>query len=271
MIKPLPFLRFALPALAGLASAAVPGTPEPPRPGRMPSLWLSFGNDFLGLNSAEAEHSDDFRTSHWTLAATACQWVAVADYAMLTDRGAGTRSDELTLTVGRIFTASPHRDEPWVAVGGGARFAGNLKGQNLQTEFHDLINYEPTEVFSLDYDHDQWSAAVYAQGSMPWWPHPNGGGEIVAALLATSEQEIQAEIATHLVARSRLFQAQAWCGGRWRGRNGEAAGATAEAVASFERGWWLDFGVSIHFLSFQGAYDPRGRESYGTVSIAVDF
>ncbi len=122
------------------AAAAVAGTTEPSHPGRPPALWAALGNDDLTLQGANGTASDDHRTNEVTIGLCIDPCVLVIDHAILTDRHRRTRSDELTMTLGWMPFGEQDDDGSWVAIGGGARFVGNLYGDAAQGRWHRVID-----------------------------------------------------------------------------------------------------------------------------------
>ncbi len=254
-------------ALLNCASAAVPGTPEPAHPGPPPALWAMLGNDDLTLQGANGSAKDDHRTNEVTLGLRIDAAVLAIDHSILTDRYRRTRSDELTITLGWLpLDGGAGGDAPWMAVGAGARFVGNLYGDAIQGRWHRMIDMN---AYKLTYDNDQVDAVGYACGALPWFPTDNYGGEVLVSGLASTATELQADVAVRAIIRSDSRWTKLWAGGRWRSRSGGDAGPTARAVATFERGLCVDVGWQLPFLSLHALHDLESGESFGTVALEL--
>jgi len=250
-------------AFVATLDAAIAGTPLPPTPGSVPTAWLTVGNDNLGLESVYG--IDDNRTSQEALVGRFGESVIIVlDHSILTDCEHGTRSDELTPTVGWLPFGPGDDEAPWVALGIGGRFSGNLRGQNVQNGVHSAQNFSYLE---LVYDSRQSSALGYIMGERSLWLLPWAGIEMDATLLATTYGEVQGEVAEHGVLR--FADATLWAGLRWSARNGVGQGRTARSVATFERGLWIDYGLSWRWLALSGSVDPGTGHSYGVLSLVV--
>jgi hypothetical protein len=260
------YLPFLLMVSATL-SAAVPGVPESPSPGPMPTAWLGLANDSIGLNTG----LDDFRTNEVFLAfQPAKRWVVSVDHSMLTSLDEGTRTDELTIAGGYMpygdGTDESERCKPWLALGLGLRFSGDVFGSELQNSVHRSIGSDTVE---LAYEENDAHGLAYGLYVYPWFPVPWGGAQVTVSALITSGGEIQSEPAVWGVAYVHDFKF--WTGPRARLRGGSRPGPTADAVAEYERGVWLDYGIGWRAWSLSGAYDIAHEHSLGqlTLSLAI--
>jgi len=236
--------------------AALAGVPEAPVPGTLPRAWLAVANDAFGIVATP----DDYRTNQIALAVRITPALIVcADHSMLTAVPAGTRSDECTVTVGWL----PGGDErPWIVLGLGMKWTGDLGGEDLQKQWHDLIGMDR---YDLTYEKDQPRGLAYALLSQVWWSGERTGWAVTTAALATTGGELQAEaVGWALYRRGRMT---AWAGLRARYRGGDAPTATADLVADFEDGLWCDYGIGVSWFAFAGAYDPINGVSSGTFTV----
>jgi hypothetical protein len=245
-------------------TAAVPGTPEPPHPGAPPILWAEVGNDDLTFEGAEGTSLDDHRSNEITLGIVIHDVALVIDHSLMTDRLDLTRNDELTVTLGWLPFGDERKDQPWMAVGAGMRFSGNIDGDRLQSRWHHLVNLD---TYQLTYDNDDAQAVGYVTASCPWWPYREYGGEALVSALATTYGEVQADLAARALMRSQSGQNLLWAGLRYRGRSGRAPGETARSVASYERGLWADLGWTMGFFSLHVLHDFSDGQSYGMIAM----
>lgn len=246
----------ALCSLPVTLQAALAGVPEAPVPGTLPRAWLAVANDAFGIVATP----DDYRTNQIALAVLITpQVILCADHSMLTAVPAGTRSDEGTVTVGWL----PGGDElPWIVLGVGMKWTGDLGGEDLQQRWHEVIGMEE---YDLAYETDSPRGVAYALLSQVWWAGERTGWAVTTAALATTGGEVQAEaVGWALYRRSRMT---AWAGLRARCRGGSAPTRTAGLVADFEEGLWCDYGVGIGWFAFAGAYDPIDGVSSGTITM----
>ncbi|MBA3845015.1 MAG: hypothetical protein H0X45_00075 [Planctomycetes bacterium] len=135
--------------------------------------------DVDGHRWARGRHDDPLLVVTWgelpavTLGLRIDTAVLAIDHSILTDRYRRTRSDELTITLGWIpLDGGSGGDAPWMAVGVGARFVGNLYGDAIQGRWHRVID---ANAYKLTYDNDQVDAVGYACGALPWFPTNNYG------------------------------------------------------------------------------------------------
>ncbi|HYE07831.1 MAG TPA: hypothetical protein VEL07_20105 [Planctomycetota bacterium] len=254
----------ALFALVAPACASVAGVPEAPAPGALPMGWLNVGNDDLG----RCEQSiDDHRTNQTTLGARVdASWVVVFDHAILTDRRARTRSDEITLTVGWLPFGGGEDDTPRLAVGGGLRANGPYLGAEMQNQCHQVQDFR---CYDLAYDDGGVTAVVYVDGVYPWYPLPWAGLELHGALLATSHVQVQADIGVRAILRYDRDQARLWFGARQRANDGDAQSGTARTVDEYERGTWIDYGASWRMFALSGGMNTDDGNTFGAVGMMV--
>lgn len=236
--------------------AALAGVPEAPIPGTLPRAWLGLANDAFGVVATP----DDYRTNQTTLVFRLTPEVIVcADHSMLTAVPARVRSDELTVTAGWL----PGGEErPWLAVGIGMKFVGDLGGESVQDWWHDLIDMRK---YRLRYEEDDPQAVAYGMFSQVWWPGEHVGWAVTTSALATTGGEVQAEAVGWALYRQRSMTA--WIGLRARLRAGDTPTHTAELVADYEEGLWGDFGIGLPWFAFAGSYDPINGVSSGTIIV----
>ncbi len=263
-MTPIRILLLAAVIFAPRLPGEIAGTPVPPIPDAMPFAWLAYGNDDIGVEGTDSE--DDHRTSAFTLASRlGGRFIAVADHAIFTDRRRRTRSDELTVTVGMLPFGDGRSGAPWLSLGVGARLNGDLLGGSLQNDYHQDHNYIS---FDFPYDEHTQSAVAYASGAAPWWPLPWGGGVLGMDLLASTYGELQGEARAY--GALRAGGGVVWAGPRCRLDDGVAQGATARAVARFERGAWIDIGIAWRWLTFSVTIDPGNGNSFGRFALVVE-
>lgn len=238
--------------LAGAAHAAVAGAPEPGPGGTFPAAAAATGNDLFGSGVG---NGDDFRTATIGGHLAWGRLITAIDAAMLTDRAANRRSDELVAVLGlRAAPAAPRTG--WHAAafaGAGVRADGDLGGQAAQNRVHDAIGAarvhlarDPRRVRGVATA----SAAAGWLGEAPvltgWW-----GVQAVAAGQWAPDGEAIAEVGPRLVVLGR--EGAFWSGVRHRSRAGDPATATAGATGAHEDGWWIDSGTFIAPLGDGGS------------------
>ena len=271
----------------GLAVAAVPawawsaiaGLPEPPTPRDLPQAWFSVNDDMFGDAILD---TDDFRTGNANGGLCIGRLVIAGDYSVLTHRldpsyDNGTRSDELSLTIGaRLEDLLPDglRERSLLIAGIGTRIDGNLGGERLQNAIHRRFGFPQT---SLTYDHadDSTTGLGYCYGSIdsdPWRPLAGGPGMIVqldgeamASLLGEFQESVGITMA--LVGG----QGSAWIGCNYQWNGGQWASATAAVVAEHEAGPWLTVGLAKRDSLFISAgIDLKTHGISGSVGCALD-
>ena len=82
---------------------------------------------------------DDFMTASFRLRHESTRWFAACDYAILTDKKRGARTDQLVPMLGACLHAGPIA----ARVGGGCVLDGDFKGQVVQNTFHARIGDKP--------------------------------------------------------------------------------------------------------------------------------
>jgi hypothetical protein len=253
------------------AFAAVAGVPEDQRPGTLPTVWLGWSNDSFG--GELGRNSDDYRTNaFYGGARIAQQWVVAVDLSMLTYLqipGQEIRADELTATVGyrHDFADSP---DSWIAGGVGFRHTGNLGGQNVQNEWHNVWDYDPVYVAYEDTD----TAGVgYVAGGWAWRPEShffrNRFGIFVnGAALATTAGELNSAVSANaaLIGRDAAF----WLGLRQNYNTGDTLSYSAEQATKHENGTWLTVGASAGAWFFEGGTSLTNGATQGRIGFLWD-
>lgn len=111
---------------------------------------IKAGNDIFGMNLYDP--IDDART--FGLANTSLikgnLWLNL-DYNILTDRAMETRIDEATLTFSYPMEFNNLTIDPYI----GVTFIGDIKGGNIQNDFHKLIN-----VYQVNAEYDDTGIAI---------------------------------------------------------------------------------------------------------------
>jgi hypothetical protein len=264
---------------ATAAHAAVAGAPEPGAAGVLPVATLKTSNDMFanGLGNG-----DDFRTAAVGGLLRLDHVVVTFDAAMLTDRAAGTRSDELLAVAGYAFGPDEPRSGWQIGgfLGAGIRVDGDISGQEVQNAVHRTINVDEVH---LAYDARDRIRPTTTGSVVGGWLGPAGlgltgwwGVQLVAAGQWTPEGELLAEVGPRLslVGREGAF----WVGVRQRLRDGQPPGGTVAATEAHEDGLWLDSGTWITPLrcgervwgwQVQAAINPETRAATGSVGLVV--
>gem|GEM_PF-3881952 len=270
-------------ACAGLyptaSSAYVPGVPTPPRPGPVPSGWGGAINDAFG--GGLRSNADDFRTQTLYGAlrfGEERRWTLGIDYSFLTNKGRSNaaRVDELTLTVGRTLFEREDRKTgrfAWLVAGLGGRYTGDLAGEKLQNEWHDLLDFAPvhlpyettSEAHGVAFVHGSWLGTRFPGAA--WWPRGGSYGTLGlglnGSLLVTSSGEVQGALEGRLVLLGR--DGTLWAGVRRGVREGDTPDATTAAVARREEGWWLTYGASLGNVFFEGSQHLDSDAAVGRI------
>jgi hypothetical protein len=271
-------MRRAVILMVGVAAglpAEIAGTPTPPRPGPLPNAWLSWTND--ALSGEIGENTDDFRTSAFEFQTRLRHRILVClDHSTLTDKQEHhptDRADEATASVGWLLLpdGANRVGDPWLAVGGGLRFYGDLGGEWVQNHWHHAISID--EVNYLDYDdHDLVGLGYLAGGwvlplvAIPDTPFLQRGQLALATSgqgAVTSAGLVQGTIETALTALGQ--DGAAWIGLRLTRETGEQQGLTATVVADHEDGWWATYGASVGGWFIAGAIEPDSKAATGRV------
>lgn len=259
--------------------AAVAGAPEPGPGGIVPVALAASSNDMFGNGVG---NGDDFRTAavggHLRLGGL----TLALDAAMLTDRVAGTRSDELVAAAGWSFGPAAPRTGWHVGgfAGAGVRVDGDLHGEEVQNAIHRLIGADQVH---LDRDPvDRIRPALTASAAAGWLGPAGGGltgwwgGQLVAAGQWAVGGEAIVEVGPRLslVGQEGAF----WFGGFVRARAGDPAGPTAAATGAHEDGWWFDSGTCVTPFGsgaarwgwqVRASINPETRASLGAIGLVV--
>lgn len=238
---------------------------------------MTSGNDLLGNGLG---NGDDFRTAaiggHLRLGGM----VLAVDASMLTDRDAGTRSDELLAIAGW----SAQRAAPvagWHAagfLGAGVRVDGDLGGEKVQNAVHEVI---ASPEVHFPYDDGRVLPALGGSGAVGWLEPAGLGltGWWGMQLVAAGQWAIGGEFIGEAGPRLCLIgqQGAIWVGARVRWRDGDPAGPTVAATGEHEDGPWLDlgtfvtpFGDSSWGYQLRSAYNPDTRAAFGSLGLVVD-
>lgn len=271
----------ALICVAAPMAAAVPAIPEAGPSGVLPTFTLTTTNDLLGNGLG---NGDDFRTAGVSGAWRLDHVVVAVDGAMLTDRAAATRTDQLTILAG-VWLGPLRPRLGWQVgsfLGAGVQLAGDLGGQDMQNWVHRTINVDQVHVA---YDPGQgaraivgasvvggWLSAVPPGLSMTgWW-----GVQMVAAGTTVCDGEQLWEAGPRLVLVG--LESAFWLGTRWRGMQGASTGPTVAATLDHEVGWWLEVGTTITPLRCGGsnlgwhmrsAFNPETRATLGSLGLLL--
>lgn len=261
-------------------AAAVAGAPEPGPTGVLPYLALTSSNDMLGSGVG---NGDDYRTAGISGHVRLGRIVLAADAAMLTDRDAGTRSDEVVVTAGwefgRIAPALGwHAD---ASLGAGLQLDGDLHGQEVQNAVHRQIGAQQVDLADDQVRHEA-SAVGVASGAVGWLG-PAGlgmtgwwGGQLVAAGRYVADGDSVAEAGPRLVLVGQ--EGAIWFGALYRVRDGRPPGPTAAATGRHEDGLWVDSGTFITPLRWgadqwgwqvRAAFNPESRAALGSLGLVV--
>ncbi len=240
-------------SLLSFALAAVSGTPET-QPGDTgeDGVFVSWSNDAFGAPPGP----DDHRTNELSLWGRWQGFNVVLDDSMLTDGATGTRSDEITATLGYELV-------PGLVLGGGYRSRGDYGGHNLQAEAHDAIG--DADVSPMTYTEKSGAALgymVYTTGEME-----NGVGyrSVTSALLCTDGDSAIDQAAQGVVTWRWLT---VWAGTRYQWRVApDDAGPARRAVDDFENGLWVDAGIRLGWLTFESRYNTREGSAVGTATL----
>lgn len=259
--------------------AAVAGAPEPGPTGVLPYAALTSSNDMFGDGVG---NGDDYRTAALSGHLRLGRVVLAADAAMLTDRAAGTRSDEAVVVAGWDFGPQAPRLGWHLAgfAGGGVRYDGDLHGEEVQNDVHRMIGAQQVALAEDPVDRMRpvlvGSAAVgwlgEAQGGLTgWW-----GGQLVASAQHEADGQSLAEIGPRLTLVGQ--EGAVWLGGFQRMRAGSDPGPTSSATGMHEDGWWFDSGTFITPLGsgstrwgwqVRAAVNPSTRASLGSLGLVV--
>ncbi len=249
--------------MMSLVLAAVPGVPETP-PGPLPDVWISWGNDWFGV----PQGPDNNRTNEMVFGLREGRCVVVFDDSMLTayDDAAhltGARQDEGTFTVGYMF-------DKLLTVGAGVRLRADLRGETVQLAWHKLIGSGYGE--SVPYDDASAVGAGYILSTWESGPDAALGSRCVLSALATTDGELDADLAVHTT--WRINDACMWFGPRYQVRRAADATPVLDRVLRYEDGMWIDLGIRMGMesgVTFETRYATEQNEAVGTMTFAWRF
>lgn len=263
--------------------AAIPGTAEPPVAETPARLTLTWHNDVFG--GEIGDNADDFRTNGFGISwLPTPDWIASLDYSNLTDRGGlggqgDRRVDELSVSISRRWLdLQPGDMRVWLASGLGVRHFGDLGGDDLQNNWHDIFTFlavpSPYEESST---HPLLSTAWHAQAAfgIPWPDEDmvlaRGSRLLIAntGSVAATDTDWQFDSSTRLVMASA--DSRLWTGLRFGLRGGTEPSPTAQVVAEQEEGSWLLAGASIGAIFLEASYNLSTELSRGWLGWRFDY
>ncbi len=228
-----------------------------PPPDAEPDWWVSWGNDFYGVAGIDP---DDNRTNEITIGcniAGVCK--ITVDDSMLTHLipgrpRTGERLDELTLLVGaQLFHG--------VWIGEGWRDRRNLGGESMQNWFHRQAGDRPVDA---TYESSQDSFLLYCATSHELVGNKSGGVIARTQTVGSTDGTIDCSQAVLALVGHRKWQV--WCGPVMEERIGSYRAGVVREVAQFERGLYVETGVSIGNWSFDTRYQLKNNCSIGAVT-----
>jgi hypothetical protein len=251
--------------------AVVAGVPEDQRPGTLPTAWLGWSNDSFG--GELGRNTDDYRTNaFYGGVRIARNWIVAFDYSMLTYLEVPKkelRADELTATLGyrHDFAELP---ESWVAAGIGVRHSGDLSGQNVQNEWHNIWDYDRVNV---TYEESRTAGVGYVAGGWAWRPESEAvrqrfGIFVNGAALTTETGELNSALSVNAALAGR--DAAFWLGLRQNYNTGENLSVTADKTAEHENGTWLMVGASAGAWFFEGGTSLKNGGTQGRLGFLWD-
>lgn len=269
-------LSLLLAGLSGELYAALGGVPEKPVPGRnWPKMWLGIANDDYGPIQ-DGDDMDDHRTAAFHGGYRHDNWLLFIDFAILTDKAQSVRTDELTISVGRILLSDEEVPiEPladWdIAVGVGLRLTGDMNGEGIQNDWHSLINQEPTV---LPYEEADPETLGWVSGEWVWVANQDPedwqwGVSMAFRGVVNSLGQSEWSPAAHIVMRH--WSIDAWTGLRYESRNGNGSNTLAQqTVLASEEDAWLSAGIApLRHINLNAGYNLESKESYGTIGFVV--
>ncbi len=269
-------------AVSRLAAEA-PGTPWTGRPGDLPEFSFGFGNDQFGIG----ENRDDFRTAQLNgTVRLPGDWILAADYSLFTRRGPRPwdsdlpgeegRIDQASISVGRLFEIrrrSERFSTGFTSYGLGLRITGDLKGDHVQNNLHEVLNndsvnlpYEDTRgVDATAWTSTAWHLTWPAGGS--WLPDRYGIWLTGSALVSTAGQ-VDASLGAHgTLSRGRFAL---WAGVRQEVRAGRDPGPTLAAIADVETSPWFSLGVALGPMALEMGNNLEEGVGYGRLTLQRD-
>ena len=261
------------------AWSAIAGLPEPPTPRELPQAWFAINDDMFGDAILD---TDDFRTGNFNAGWAWDRLVIAADYSALTHRldpsyENGTRSDEITLTLGmRVEDWLPRvlRDRTLLIAGIGTRVDGNMGGEVTQNAIHRTFGFPQT---NLTYDHHGYSSTAlgYLYGSIDSdaWHPGNCSSSLVAQFTGEAAASLRGEFQEAVGLTVALIgdQGSAWIGCDYQWNRGRQASPTAAVVAEHEAGTWLTVGLAKRdSLYLSAGVDLSTRGVAGTIGYVLD-
>ncbi len=254
--------------LAAIFCGAISGTPEPPAPGPIPDMAVSWGNDWFGYPGGK--DVDDNRTNAIGINYGGDDYTVSFDYSMLTAKDGdvknGTRIDETTLTLGRIYADNKTFT---LAAGTGIRARSKQFGQVLQNGFHRFIG--SGDRYQLDYESDNPAAIVYgfaAYRAVNLRSSFLGYPEVLVSSALTSDGEFALDTSLRLVIDNPDSGKSScgWFGVRPQLRAGHHGTKTNQCVADWENDVYLTYGFQIDVIIIGMEYGLGSSEAVGTFS-----
>jgi hypothetical protein len=245
----------------------IPGIPPTLLPQIERDFAFTFSNDFLGRGGS----TDDFRTQQLDVVARLSdKWFLVVDQSILTltDPPTRERVDQLAASVGyRLFDRESQRGIDTLAIGAGARSAGDFAGERIQNGFHRLVgsqietlSYVDTESTDLTiwFDAHRYREVRRSdEWSLGYW--------LQARALTTSDGQWDGAASVAAVASRGILKL--WLGVRRDWRTGYSIDDVQAATARAEDDAAIVLGVKFGALVFESVQQLNNDASYGQLSL----
>lgn len=236
--------------LIPLMLGAVSGNPLPLVPADPPVVWVQMTNDNL-----LAVGDDDGMTASFGAGLHLGKVRVGAGYEILTDRSAGRRSDELTVTAGWDLPIAGL--DAFAGLGG--RFAGNFGGESVQDWWH---HSQGDEVFDLTYEESDYRPVVIAAAA--WrrqlaedWALDASTSTLVSYDMA--QVDVMARVVFGRYGRIAV-------GTRWSENVGHSLTGTAERAHAESDGFGVAVAVRMDHLELRWDFSFDGV-IYGTLGV----